>query len=699
MNEEAELIFEQALELNVDERVAFLAQACAGNHGLLAELTSLLEQSDNAEKYFDSLQQSVLPSMAANAAIGRMIRHYQILSHIGDGGMGTVYRALDTRLDREVALKFLPADADPQQDAARRLIREARAAAPLQHPNICVIHEVGETEEGQPFIAMALCDGETLKEKLASGPLPVNEAVDIARQIVRGLGAAHARKIVHRDVKPANVMLGTDGIVRLLDFGLAKLMDAATTAPHGIRGTIAYMSPEQLRGDETDERTDLWALGVMLYEMLAGARPFNGGRGQAVIEAILRDQPESLMSRNPNVPADLKRIVDRLLQKNPDERYARASDVLADFAELDKPHVPVSNKGTRRTGFYVIGAVAVSAVALAGFLSLQPGGTATSDARAKQRRLTQSIPAYELYLRGRDPALFRSDSGPLRGLEYLDEAIALDSTFAAAYAAKTYMYWVLARLDDPDTTRKYWRLADSAANRGVALDPSLPEAWVGLGFAKTVAMSNLEEAEAAMRRAIELGGAPNAHEYLGKILLWRGKVDESVRESRIAVENDPLSATASADLANTLCLAGRTAEGLTILNRLTTLEPPLRRLSGYRGNCYAMEGRWAEAVTAFRKHPDTPSGEGMAGFSLARSGDRAGAIQIKRTLETQWANKRSVALDIAIVSAALGDRDAFFKWLNRSAEDLSMYGTIMLPFFSDMHADPRFAQFRIKHHF
>jgi tetratricopeptide (TPR) repeat protein len=202
-----------------------------------------------------------------------------------------------------------------------------------------------------------------------------------------------------------------------------------------------------------------------------------------------------------------------------------------------------------------------------------------------------------------------------------------------------------------------------------------------------------------MRRAIELGGAPNSHEYLGKILLWRGKIDESIQETRIELENDPLSATASADLANTLCVAGRTAEGLAILDRLKTLEPPLRRISGYRGNCYAMEGKWKEAIAAFRERRDTPNAEGMVGFALARSGDRASAIQLKRDLETLWADKRSVALDIAMISAGLGDRDEFFRWLNRSAAELSMYGTIMFPFFSDMHADPRFVDFRQKHHF
>ena len=699
MNEEAELIFEQALELRAEERSAFLANACAGNSELLAELTSLLDQSNSAEKYFDSLQQSVLPSMASNAAIGRMINHYQIVSHIGDGGMGTVYRALDTRLNREVALKFLPADANPQQDAARRLAREASAAAALQHPNICVIHDVGETAEGQPFIAMSLCDGETLKEKLRSGPLPVNEAIDIARQIARGLGAAHARKIVHRDVKPANVMIGTDGIVRLLDFGLAKFMDAATTAPHGIRGTIAYMSPEQLRGDETDERADLWALGVMLHEMLAGARPFDSDRGQAVIESILRDQPEPLTNRNPDVPADLSRIVDRLLQKNPDNRYARATEVLADLATVEQPHDPVGRKSTRRAGFYVIGAVAGSALVLAGFLSRQQSNTVVTDAQAMQRRLTQNIAAYELYLRGRDPALFRIDSGPVHGLELLDQAIALDSTFAAAYAAKTYLYWVLAISNHRDTTQKYLRLADSAANRSIALDPSLPEVWLGLGIAKTISMSNLEEAEAAMRRAINLGGAPNAHEYLAKVLLWRGKIDGSIRESLIALESDPLSAGGSADLGNSLCFAGRVDEGLAILDRLRTLEPPLRRIPGYRGNCYAMAGKWKEAIAAFRERRDTPQADGMVGFALARSGDRASAIQLKRDLENRWADTKSGALDIAMISAALGDRDGFFKWLNRSAEELSMYGTIMLPFFSDMHSDPRFVQFRQEHHF
>ncbi len=245
--------------------------------------------------------------------------------------MGTVYRAHDTKLDREVALKFLPPHLSAQREARERLLVEARAAAALDHPNVCSIHEIGETTDGRPFIAMACYEGETLKERLGRGPLAPAEAVSIAMQIARGLGAAHARGIVHRDVKPGNILLGADGTVRLLDFGLAKLADVTLSGPGVTPGTIAYMSPEQARGDAVDHRTDLWSLGVVLYEMLTGERPFRGGNDRAVIQAILHAEPEPLRKRTRETPEWLGRIVERLLEKEPERRYGKVDELLPDL--------------------------------------------------------------------------------------------------------------------------------------------------------------------------------------------------------------------------------------------------------------------------------------------------------------------------------------------------------------------------------
>jgi serine/threonine-protein kinase len=259
---------------------------------------------------------------------GATFAGHRIEGVAGRGGMGTVYRADDTRLGRIVALKFLPPYLSANTESRDRFLVEARAAAALEHPNICSIHEIGETTDGRPFIAMACYEGETLKERLRRGPLPIEEAVDIAVQLARGLGAAHARNIVHRDVKPGNIMLTTDGTVRLLDFGVAKVADVSLTGPGATPGTIAYMSPEQARGDTVGPATDLWSLGVVLYEMLAGARPFRGGNDRTVIQAILHDQPDLAYGPLRDATPGTRRIIERLLQKNPADRFPNAGALL-----------------------------------------------------------------------------------------------------------------------------------------------------------------------------------------------------------------------------------------------------------------------------------------------------------------------------------------------------------------------------------
>lgn len=337
--EEAERLYERARDLPPEARLAFVESSCREDPELRQDVLSLLEHAHEAEAFFEDLagilpstlnEDAPVPSMPGFSP-GDMAGRYQILECIGAGGMGTVYRAHDTRLGREVALKFLPAHVSASDDAKKRLSLEAKAAASLDHPNVCTVHEIGETDDGRLFIAMALYEGKTLKDRLGRGPLPVTEAVDIAVQIARGLAAAHARGIVHRDVKPGNAILLSDGTVKLLDFGLAKLADATLTRQGATPGTVAYMSPEQVRGDPLDQRTDLWSLGVVLHEMLTGMRPFRGGNDSALIHAVLQEDPESVSKRRSEVPPSLARIVERLLRKDPEARYGDARELLADL--------------------------------------------------------------------------------------------------------------------------------------------------------------------------------------------------------------------------------------------------------------------------------------------------------------------------------------------------------------------------------
>jgi serine/threonine-protein kinase len=263
--------------------------------------------------------------------IGKTVSHYQILEQLGEGGMGVVYKALDTKLDRHVAIKFLPPQFQSDPDAKKRFVHEAKAASALDHSSIAIIHEIDETTDGQMFIVMAYYRGQTLKERIREGALPEDEAVKIVSQIASGLSQAHGREILHRDIKPANILLSDEGDAKLADFGLAKLAGRTQMTKTGTTvGTISYMAPEQASGGEVDRRSDLFSLGVVLYELLSGVTPFKADHEAAVIYGIIHNEPAPIA----DIPPQLQRIVSRSLEKNPDNRYQSADEMLRDIEEL-----------------------------------------------------------------------------------------------------------------------------------------------------------------------------------------------------------------------------------------------------------------------------------------------------------------------------------------------------------------------------
>jgi len=339
-------LYHAALEFGAEDRAKFLAQACAGDDDLREEVESLLASHENARSF---LATPAL-EMAANAlaeqqshAAGRLIGHYQIVSLLGAGGMGAVYLAQDMRLKRKAALKFLPAEFIADRGRVQRFLREAQTVSALNHPNIITIYEVGEEGDGH-YIATELVEGETLRGRLAEGALEVGATLDIAAQIAGALEAAHNAGIVHRDIKPENVMVRPDGLVKVLDFGLAKLtapsaplhsqaptLSGSLTVSGMILGTPRYMSPEQARGLAVDSRTDIFSLGVLLYEMLSGRAPFAGQTASDLIVSVLTAEPPPL---DDTVPDELNRIVSRALDKDAARRYQTSRELLADLKHL-----------------------------------------------------------------------------------------------------------------------------------------------------------------------------------------------------------------------------------------------------------------------------------------------------------------------------------------------------------------------------
>jgi serine/threonine protein kinase len=344
-------VFEAALGHAPEERSAFLGQACGADDLLRSEVKSLLSSYEQETRFMETpaaalAAQSLVKEESA-ALVGKQLGHYQIVRELGRGGMGVVYLAQDTSLGRSVALKLLPSHLTSDPERLRRFEREARAASALNHPNILTIHEIGHTD-GLHFIETEFIDGITLREQIRIEELKLGEALNIAAQIASALAAAHEAGIVHRDIKPENVMLRRDGYVKVLDFGLAKLIgqqavavNAESAARAGVLtdtaaviGTVGYMSPEQARGLAVDARTDIWSLGVVLYEMVTKRAPFKGETPSHVIVSILEQEPPPLTDYLPELPVRLQEIISKALCKNREERYPAVKDLLMDLTSL-----------------------------------------------------------------------------------------------------------------------------------------------------------------------------------------------------------------------------------------------------------------------------------------------------------------------------------------------------------------------------
>jgi serine/threonine protein kinase len=444
--------------------------------------------------------------------IGKTISHFKVLEQVGIGGMGVVYKARDLALDRIIALKSLhPGVSAGTKALGRLLIEEARTAAILDHPNICTIYEVLQTDDEQVFVAMAWYSGETVYQKLQNGPLPRPQAVAIASDVASGLGKAHRHGIIHQDIKPGNVMVTSDGVVKILDFGLAKLVSAA--AARG--GTLAYMSPEQVRGEQASEQSDVWSWGILLLEMLTGRRPFPHTRRADIILAIT-EGPLGLID-SLDSPPELLRVLRRALERNPSERYSQITEARQDLDRCFPPgsSIPVTREHD--------------------FLRAPKVPPLT-------RRFTTNQEANNLYLKARYQWNRGSPESLLKARNNLTQAIQHDPDFVPAFCALAECHLVMgARALVPPNDS--WAKARDAATRALVLDADAAAAHGCLGAVLAIGEFNWIGAEREFQRGLALDpeSALTRHWYAIGLLTPMGRFGEAVAEAGRAVEAEPLS--------------------------------------------------------------------------------------------------------------------------------------------------------------
>ena len=618
-------LFEKVLALPPERRGAFLDERCGPDTALRAEVASLLEAYGEAPAYFDGLAGEVVASLAVvtqddpgRRPPGEAVSHYEILERLGGGGMGVVYRARDVRLGRTVALKFLPPALTGDVTAKARLVREAQAASSLDDPHICTIYEIDETEDGQTFIAMACYEGETLKERLATGPLSVAAALDVARQMAKGLARAHARGITHRDVKPANVMVTEAGLVKLLDFGLAKHATAAALTRTGaLAGTLAYMAPEQLRGEEADARADVWALGVVLYEMLTGRRPFRNGTEAALLYAILEETPRPVTDVRPEVPPALAEVLQQMLAKDPARRYADAGEALADLeaAEPAAPDLPAEPPRRRTSG------------------QERTSGPQRTSGSPKRRTLL-AVPVLLLAAAG-FWALLRETSAPPPTSEPASRAAVAVLPFSVrgdgrlAYLREGMVDLLSTKLDGVGELR--------------SVDPNALLGYVTEGDVRLDPQRGREVAARFGAGAYVLGSVLQVGDQIQLNAVLYDRDGQEQTWARALVDEEDL--TAGLDRLAQQLIAGRLSdpdERLASLAALTTTSFPALR-AYLEGEQHLREGRFGAAVRALQTSVEADSAFALAWYRLARAAGWTGPSTLN-ALATERAVRHSEGL-------------------------------------------------------
>jgi len=593
-------LFHELSDLDDARRLEQLTEIGSTDPERRAAIEALLAGDEVADERLAPLRQGItdvvqrnlltppLPPVADSLRlVGRTISHFRIIEPIGAGGMGIVYRAEDTRLGRDVALKIPLVSQQMDERGRARFLREAHAAGALDHPNLCSIYEAGEGEDGQLFLAMALYAGEPLKARIArEGSLAVDDALDVARQVARGLEFAHNAGVIHRDLKPGNVMLLPDGTAKILDFGLAKLTDLSDTAPGGGLGTAGYMAPEQIRGQVVDARADLWSLGVLLYEMLTGVRPFRGDTVVTIAHAILHDDVAAPSTIRREIPRAVDALVTGLLRKDREQRYESAHDVAADLDTIRRGATPVvrrrvpsrasvwlRTRSTRSKAVLSVVAIAIVVGVAAAWRLAAPllAGKPTSNAEA-----------YQFYLRGRE----YERRGPIAAADTLyRRALALDADFALARARLALVYLT----DAPRPEEARLEQGRQEATAALRTQPKLADAHFALGL-YWQRRNQHERALVELAKARKgLDGSGALHAAIGTSYRALGRWEEAVTALERAIQLDPANIIYAPILAPTYGRLRRYRESTRIWSRYMALTPDAYDFMLIKGWAYT---RW-----------------------------------------------------------------------------------------------------------
>jgi serine/threonine protein kinase len=673
--------------------------------------------------------------------IGQTISHYLVIGKLGSGGMGEVYLAEDQQLSRKVAIKFLPADVATDERARQRLLREARTAATLDHPNICAIYEV-EQDDSHSFIVLQYIEGETLAARLKRKRVDLREALAIATQVADALSEAHARGIIHRDIKPENIMLTTREQVKVLDFGLAKTMrdpgtvesDAQTgsmlSIPGIVMGTVPYMSPEQVRGEELDGRSDIFSFGTVLYEMFSGRRPFEAKSTAEVISAILTVDPAPI-SRSGSGPigSGEDRLIRKCLEKDAGQRYQTMGDLMADLGQLRRGYEngqvqPASGPAAVATlektqalssslawrwsrGRRIELTLAAVVLAVAGLVYTFSFRSRHADVSVAR---SSNPAAYDAYMRGMVDVSSENPDDNEAAIKLFQQSLAADPNFAAAYAELARAYSIKARFFAPVAEKK--KLNEEAevdVEKSLALNPNLAEGYFSKGLILWTPYKRFphEQAVQAYKRALEL--KPNldeAHHQLGFVYLHIGLLDKGWQEIEKALAINPGNSLARYRLGVIDMCRGKYEEALQIFNS-TPLEKSPSLLAFYTSTALFRLGRNDEASAVIEQFLKSyPNDEGglvtsVKAMMLAKAGkQREAEDAIQRAIEIGrgYAHFHHTSYSIASAYSLMNRPEEALKWLEVTADE----GFPCYPLFEgdtnldNLKKDSRFISFMAK---